>query len=142
MWDQIADALEEVERGGLERDLAPLAVLGAPGLAVDAAAPALVLDPDHLPVEFHRRPAQVEDLAPTQAGEGGELYDLGQEDQLEQGIRMDAAKRSDLDRARRRVIEAVLLRKELLKYGPDVETNFSGWKVVVDPDRWTADRHL
>lgn len=48
---------------------------------------------------------------------------------MEQRIKQDATNRAELDYARRRAIESVLLSHGLMKYGPDVETNFSAQRV-------------
>lgn len=50
---------------------------------------------------------------------------------MEQRIKQDATNRAELDYARRRAIESVLLSHGLMKYGPDVETNFSAQRVTV-----------
>jgi hypothetical protein len=49
---------------------------------------------------------------------------------LEQRIKQDATDRAELDCARRRAIESVLLSHRLMKYGLDVETNFSAERVT------------
>ena len=53
-------------------------------------------------------------------------------DALEQRIKQNATNRAELDCARRRAIESVLLSHGLMniKYGPDVETNFSARRVT------------
>ncbi len=51
-------------------------------------------------------------------------------DALEQRIKQDATNRADLDCARRRAIESVLLSYGLMKYGLDVETDFSARRVT------------
>jgi len=49
---------------------------------------------------------------------------------LEKRIKQDARNRADLDSARRRAIESVLLSHRLMKYGRDVETDFSARRVT------------
>ncbi len=51
-------------------------------------------------------------------------------DALEQRIKQDATNRAEIDCARRRATESILLSHGLMKYGPDVETNFSARRVT------------
>jgi len=49
---------------------------------------------------------------------------------MEQRIKRDATNRAELDSARRRAIESALLSHGLMKYGLDVETDFSARRVT------------
>ena len=49
---------------------------------------------------------------------------------MEQRIKQDATNRAELDYARRRAIESVLLSHGLMKYGLDMETDFSAQRIT------------